>query len=266
MINSFLKFCISLLLVVTRINSYAQQVDSLTNKKNERAVRESRISLTSILTYVRVIQDASGNIRFDENFIPVFKLNKWVNLELGLRHGSQTYQTSQATQYGAYDHYKIELQTKRVKSFRVIARLSDNVIRNPTPHYSRSNYVFAIDARPKISNSFTAVLAYGYVFSYQQNDKLDAVPLLSGNETNYPIFKIGLQYNLWNKGRIGFDYGSYDTFNPYLLKDPFTQITFDYELSKRVSFYSFYRREFLNTYGNIFNRFFTAGVMIRMEK
>ena len=134
MLSPFLRLTFSLILVVTGITIQAQKIDSLSKTKDEPLpARKSGISLTSILTYVRVIQDASGKIRFDENFIPVFRLNKWLSLELGLRHGSQTYQDSQATQYFAYNHYKIELQTKRVKSFRVIARLSDNVIRNPTP-------------------------------------------------------------------------------------------------------------------------------------
>ncbi len=242
----------------------AQKIDPLNKRKTEP---EKKVpDKWNLLIYVRVIRDAAGNVRFDENFVPNIRLNKNFNLELGIRHGEQTFADQSTTQYGAYNHYKIELQTKRVKTFRLWTRLSDNIVRSPDPQYSRSNYIIGIDGKPKISKSFTAIVAYGYVWSVQQTNQLEAPPITNGTKSNYPIFKIGLQYNLWGKGHIEYTWGSYDVFNPYLLRDPFTQISFDYELGKRIDLYTYFRREYLNNYDLLFNDFFTGGVRIHFGK
>lgn len=90
---------------------------------------------TEWLVYVRTVKDSKGNFRFDQNVVPRFKLTNLLSLELGLRHG----ETTEA--FDAYNHYKIELQTKYFwNRLRFFTRLSDNIIKAPTV-YSRSNYI-----------------------------------------------------------------------------------------------------------------------------
>ncbi len=98
----------------------AQKTDSLKTEE----LKEKESDKITVLMYVRVIRDAAGNVRMDENIVPNFKLNKWLRLELGVRQGERP------QQFGSYNHYKVELQTKMIlKTVRLLARLSDNIVR-----------------------------------------------------------------------------------------------------------------------------------------
>ncbi len=210
--------------------------------------------------YVRIIRDAAGNVRVDENIVPNFKLNKWLRLELGIRQGERP------QQFSSYNHYKVELQTKTIlKTVRFLARLSDNIIQYPSPQYVKSNYLFIAEGRRKISNSLTALIAYGYVFTYQQNNINQADPITKGVANNYPTYKIGLRYALRDKRFVEASYGAYDVFNPYLLSSPFTQATFDYEISKRWTFYSYFRYQFYQSLGTPANYFTAFGVKLKIN-
>ena len=118
---------------------------------------EDRISL---LAYVRVIRNDNGTFRIDENIVPNFRLNKLLRLELGLRQG----ETSGGV--GAYNHYKVELQTKYFqKRLRLIVRMSDRIVRLPSP-YSNSNYLIVAESRFPVGKSFVLLAALGYVYTF----------------------------------------------------------------------------------------------------
>src|SRR5882724_7119571 len=120
-----------LLILVTSVIASGQKTDSLKNRPlSEHSLKSDAMTL---LIYTRTISDANGNVRFDQNIVPNFKVNKWLRVELGIRQGERP------NNIGAYNHYKIEIQTKSFfKTVRLIARMSDNIVRYTSPNYSRT--------------------------------------------------------------------------------------------------------------------------------
>ncbi len=125
--------------------------------------------------------------------------------------------------------------------------------------------MFIAEGKHKISHSFTALLSYGYVFTFQQNNNNQTEPIAYGAANNYPTYKIGLRYALKDKGFVEATYGAYDVFNPYLLSSPFTQATFDYELSRRWVFYSYFRYQFYQSLDTPLNYFTAFGVKLKIN-
>jgi len=252
----FLYLLLVTIITASSVNGNAQKLDSV--KIDKEKTKES--DKITVLMYVRVIRDANGNIRMDENIAPNFRLNKWLRLEFGIRQGERP------QQFGSYNHYKVELQTKSIlKAVRFLARLSDNIIEYPVPQYVKSNYLFIAEGKHRISHSFTALVSYGYVFTFQQNNINQAEPVTKGVANNYPTYKIGLRYALKDKGFLEASYGAYDVFNPYLLSSPFTQATFDYEINKRWAFYSYFRYQFYQSLDTPLNYFTAFGAKLKIN-
>jgi len=227
-------------------------------QKNDSTRKSDKLAL---LIYSRIISDNNGNIRVDENFVPNIRLNKLLKLELGIRQGERP------QRFDSYYHYKVELQTKSFwKTVRFIARLSDNVTKYPSPTYSRSNYLLIAESKFPLSKTFVALVAGGYVFTRQQNNTTDGVPTVNnGDRDNFPTFKLAVRYLLHNHGFVEAVYGAYDVFNPYLLKSPFLQSTFEYELTERTELYSYYRYQFNNSLGQPLNDFVGLGVKLHFK-
>lgn len=246
-----------IIVAIGGVNGNAQKLDSLEAERDTGKTESDRVTL---LLYMRVIRDVNGNVRMDQNIVPNFKLNQWLRLEVGLRHGERP------EQFASYNHYKLELQTKSFwKTVRFLARLSDNVIEFPQPQYVKSNYLFIAEGKRKISRTLTALLAYGYVFTYQENNVNQAEPVTTGAANNYPTYKIGLRYALKDKGFLEASYGAYDVFNPYLLSSPFTQATFDYEIGRRWTFYSYFRYQFYQSLDTPVNYFTAFGAKLKIN-
>jgi len=245
------KKIIFLFLFGLRITLSAQQPDSVNEPPREKI---------SLLVYARVITDANGNWRIDQNIVPNFRLNRWLKLELGVRHGETT------NQFGAYYHYKLELQTKSFwKKVRFVARMSDNVVDYTTPDYRRSNYLFIAESKLPLSKSWIILAAFGYVYSSTQNNSQEGLPNIdAGKGNNYPTYKAGLRYLIRDKGNLDLVVGSYDVFNPYLLVSPFTQAGFDYEITKRTALYSYFRYQFDHQIDIPLNYFLGAGVKLHL--
>jgi hypothetical protein len=235
-------------------------VYALTNRDTlqRKIVKDDRINF---LVYCRIISDSRGNVRVDENVVPNFKLNKWLRFEFGLRQGERS------QKFDSYYHYKAEIQTKSFwKTVRFIARLSDNVIKYPSPDYSKSNYLIIAESKWQLSRDFLALVAGGYVFSYQKNNSIDATPLVNqGDKSNYPTFKVALRYLLNEKGYIEAVYGAYDVFNPYLLSSPFLQLSLEYEITEHCDLYSYYRYQYNNSIGAPLNDFLGIGVKLHLK-
>ncbi|HWA35117.1 MAG TPA: hypothetical protein VG737_13345, partial [Cyclobacteriaceae bacterium] len=223
--------------------------------KQDGEKKEERISL---LAYVRVIRNANGTFRVDENLVPNFRLNRLLRLELGFRQG----QTSGSL--GAYNHYKVELQTKYFyKTFRIIARLSDRIVRYPVP-YSNSNYLMVAESRFPVGKSFSILAAAGYVYTFQEDNTLEGWPIAGGTSDHFPTYKLALRYDLNGKGFAEIVLGAYDVFNPYPVDAPFLQGTFDRRISNRCTLYSYFRYQFHQSLDMTLNEFLSAGVRIRL--
>jgi hypothetical protein len=215
----------------------------------------------SLLTYMRIISDSKGSVRMDENIVPKFKLLNWLKLEVGLRYGERP------QNFNSYYHYKVELQTKSFwKTVRIIARISDNVIRFPNPTYRKTNELFAIETKFHLYRSFQGIASGGYVFSAQQYNDTRVLPTDQGIQANYPIFKLALRYLLKNKGFVEVVYGSYDVFNPYELNRPFTQLSWEYDLSHSCSLYSYLRYQYDYNVIKPYNYFLGLGIMFHLVK
>jgi hypothetical protein len=215
----------------------------------------------TVLTYARIISDAKGLMRADENIVPKFRLLNWLKLETGFRYGERPQNLN------SYYHYKLELQTKYfLKTIRFIGRISDNVINYPDPSYRKTNELFAFETKFKLSRLFQGLAAGGYVFSTRQNNSLMAEPTFQGTQANYPIFKLSVRYLTGSKGFFELVYGSYDVFNPYEINRPFTQITWEREFMKIYSFYSYARYQYDYNILKPYNYFLGVGVMIHLFK
>jgi hypothetical protein len=215
----------------------------------------------NLLTYVRVISDANGSFRTDQNIVPRFELLKWLNLELGIRFGERP------AQFNSYYHYKAELQTNWIwNSARLVARISDNVIIFPDPSYRKTNELFAVETKCRLSSLFQTLIAAGYVFSTRQNNSLDAFPTARGMQLNYPVFKLALRCFIKNREQMELMYGSYDVFNPYEIDKPFVQVSWEYELSNTCALFSYFRYQYNISVFKPFNYFFGLGLKMRLIK
>lgn len=232
----------------------AQKADSL-RKPTKRPEDKMTLSL-----YERVIWDAQGNDRYDENIVSNFKLNPWLRGEGGIRFGHRP------QKFDSYYHYKLELQTKSFwQTVRFFIRLS-NDINKSTPVYARSYYLAVAELRRPLSKSFSFLAAWGQVLATQRDNSSDAVPSFSGTQTNYMAYKIGLRYLLMEKGFMEAMVGNYDVFNPYMPSNSFLQMHFEYDLSKRVSFTSNLRYQFNASLDKPLSYFIIAGVRIHFTK
>ncbi|MBS0617563.1 MAG: hypothetical protein JSR44_05200 [Spirochaetes bacterium] len=194
-----------------------------------------------LLIYSRSIVSAQGNFRIDENLVPNFWLSNWLRFEPGLRFGQSE------SGFGAYYHYKLELQTKSFwEVARVITRLSDDVEQHPTPSATKTNALSAIETKWRLNPKFMFLLAGGFVFTGTQNNRLSFAPSFAGTNEGFPIFKASFRYIPSQRGYVEATYGSYDVFNPYALNQPFFQVGGEYSLSKDFTFTGYFRYQYDN--------------------
>jgi len=248
-----------LLILMTSVIASGQKTDSL--KSKSLSEHSSRSDAMTLIIYTRTISDANGNVRFDQNIVPNFKVNKWLRVELGIRQGERL------NNIGAYNHYKIEIQTKSFfKTVRLIARMSDNVVRYTSPNYSRTNYLLIAESKYPLSDKFDAIVNVGYSFAIEKDNVLQGEPIVSGSNDDHGIYKLGVKYKLNDKGALEALIGTYDVFNPYLLTQPFTQVSFDYELFKGGALYSYFRYQYNKSFDTPFNDFLGLGLKLSFSK
>jgi hypothetical protein len=248
-----LKYFLPALFIVAH-SLQAQKVDSL-RKPSKRPEDKMTLSL-----YERIIWDAQGNVRYDENIVSNFKLNSWLRGEGGIRFGHRP------QKFDSYYHYKLELQTKSFwQTVRFFVRLSNDVNKS-SPVYARSYYLAVAEVRRPISRSFSFLAALGQVLATQRDDSSDAAPSFSGTQTNYMAYKVGLRHTLKEKGFMEAMIGNYDVFNPYMPSNSFLQMHFEYDLSKRVSFTSNLRYQFNTSLDKPLGYFAIAGVRLHFTK
>ena len=84
---------------------HAQKVDSLRKEQASFKKRDDKMTLS---LYERVIWDAQGNVRYDENIVSNLKLNSWLRGEGGIRFGHRP------EKFDSYYHYKLELSNEIV--------------------------------------------------------------------------------------------------------------------------------------------------------
>ena len=234
----------------------AQKADSLYKEKAPAKRPEDKITLS---LYERVIWDAQGNVRYDENIVSNFKLNSWLRGEGGIRFGHRP------EKFDSYYHYKLELQTKSFwQTVRFFVRLSNDINRS-NPVYARSYYIAVAEARRPISKSFSFLAALGQVLATQRDNSTDGSPSFSGTQTNYMAYKVGLRHTR-KKGFTEAMVGNYDVFNPYMPSNSFLQMHFEQDLSKRVSFTSNLRYQFNTSLDKPLSYFIIAGVRLHFTK
>ncbi len=247
-----MKFLLPAFILIS-LTLQAQQIDSLRKTKTP----DDKLTLS---VYERVISDAKGNVRYDENIVSNLKLNQWLRGEAGFRWGHRP------QKFDSYYHYKLELQTKSFwNTVRVFARLS-NDINQSAPLYVRNYYLAVAEVRRPLSKSFSFLAAWGHVLATQRNNSLDGTPSFSGTRTNYIAYKIGVRYSLKQKGFVEAMCGNYDVFNPYVPANSFLQAHFEYKLSIRTSFTSNLRYQFDKSIDKPFSYFFIAGVRLRFTR
>jgi len=215
----------------------------------------------NLLFYTRLIRNANGQIRMDQSVVSNFRLVPWLKLELGLRHGERP------GKFMAYDNYKAELQTKSFfKTVRFVARVSDRINDYPKPTYTDTNYLLIAEGKVSISHAFTALVAAGNVWTRHRDNTTDGLPATQGVKDSFFTYKLGLRYTLRNKGFFEATAGSYDVFNPYLLDSPFMQLSFDHEMSRRWTFYSYFRHQYDWHTGATLNDFLGLGARLHFFK
>lgn len=217
---------------------------------------KTEYSRTSWLIYARVIRDAHGNVRVDENIVSAFRLVPWLYLEPGLRVGE--------ADAGSYAHYKVEFRTKSFwRTIRMFVRMSDNIVAYGEPHYRRTNYLAVAESVWPLSRSFSFLAAIGNVYSRQVTNSLEAWPSLSmGAYNSYWIYKASIRYHVNDKGSVEIMAGSYDVFNPYLPSMPFVQASFDYHFTHKTALYSYFRYQYNRQQGQPVNDFLGVGVRL----
>jgi len=243
-----------MLLFFSHFSLYGQE--AVNTLKDGASINDSEYPRTSWLVYARIIRDASGNLRVDENMVPRFKLNSWLFFEPGVRVGE--------TKFGSYMHYKIELRTKPFwHAVRMIARMSDNIIDYGAPHYRRTNYLAVAESSWPLSRSLSVTAAIGNVYSRQVNNSVEGWPSLSkGAYNSYWIYKAGIRYRFTDNMLTEIAIGSYDVFNPYLPSSPFLQASFDYHFNHAVALYSYFRYQYNQYIGQPVNDFVGLGVRL----
>lgn len=243
------NFCIALLLIIG-LNGIAQG-----DKKNNLSEQGPKIK---VAIYERVISSSTGNWRSDQNFVVNYRLINWLRLEAGVRFGERP------KYLHSYYHYKIELQSKWFcETFRVIARMSDDVVELPSPNFEKTNELFIAEAKHPISKHFQIMAGAGYLFSSQLIHESDVLPTNMGIKNKYPIYKLALKY-FFTKTELELAYGSYDVFNPYLYNQPFIQIFANYTLSKLFSLQSYFRYQYNRSILKPNNYFLSAGFAYRL--
>jgi hypothetical protein len=191
-----------------------------------------------VVFYMRLISDAKGNKRMDENVIGNFRTGRWMRVEAGFRQGERP----QA--FDSYYHYKLELQSIYFwKLLRLFARISDNVINVPSPSYRRTNKLFVLEGKYALYPALQINGGLGYLFSSQQDHVPDALPTFRGKQVNFPVFKVSLRYDL-GRAFAEFAYGSYDVFNPYPLEKPFVQVAGELEIGHACNLFSYFRYQY----------------------
>lgn len=222
------------------------------------AAQQDKVSL---LLYGRVIADAAGQWRVDENVVLNAQLNKWLRGEVGIRQGERP------QRFDSYYHYKVELQTKNFwKGVRFIARLSDNVIKYPSPIFSRSNFLLIAEGRFPVTDKLSLLTAYGFVSSYTRNGSQEAIPSAGGSGNFYSTWKLAVRYAFNHKGHAQVVWGAYDVFNPYVLQSPFLQLDLEHELTERLALYSYVRYQYDHQLGVPLNNFLGLGVRVHVVK
>ncbi len=225
------------------------QKDSVPHAKEQQ--KEDKLRITA---YMRVISNANGFVRMDQNIVSDIRLSNFLRMEAGFRYGESP------PNLNSYCYYKIELQTKPFwEVARVVARISDNVVNYPSP-YRKTNTLFIAETKHLVLSSFQAFLGAGYVFSYLQNNKEGPLPVYKGIQDNYPIFKLAIRYAFGEKGFIEAIYGSYDVFNPYGYNSPFIQMSGELTLSASYSLMSYVRYQYMNNLFNPDNYFMGMGI------
>jgi hypothetical protein len=244
----------ALFLLCASSGLYAQHTDTVSA---ERAKEEFPVNL---LVYSRIIRNTDGSVRVDENIVPNFRINPWLRMEVGLRHGETS------GKFNAYNHYKVELQTKSFfRTVRFVARLSDRIVRYTAPVYSNTNYLFIAESKYPVAHSLVALAAVGYVWTSQRNNSLEGLPASSGSKDHFPTYRFGVRYLLEKNGFVEADFGAYDVFNPYPLSSPFTQVAFDHRLSHLCTLYSYFRYQYDKHLNQPLNDFLGLGVIMHFS-
>lgn len=219
-----------------------------------------------LVTYIRVISDARGAWRTDQNVVTNFAIGKLFRGEAGFRLGERP------SHIPAYYHYKLELQTRYLwKTVRALARLSDNIFSYPSPSFRKTNEIFVAELRSPVWHSLQLLGGAGYVFSSQQNKSLDALPVGVGHsnypiaQNNYPVFRVMLRY-MTKKGYAEGTFGSYDVFNPYYYNSPFLQVMGERELSELCTLTGYFRYQYNYSIQTPLNYFFSLGLVFHLIK
>ncbi len=239
-----------------------ERADTLRTTKAEKAGSPARkTEVVSLLLYSRTIVDVHGNVRFDQNVVPTFRLNRTLKLQVGFRLGERP------RNFDAYYHYKVELQTRQFwNTVRFLARMSTNVIENPGPDggvpYTRSNYLGVAEGRYPLSKKFLFVGGLGYVYTFQKDNNLDGLPVVDGVRKTHLIYKAALHYEFSERGFVGAAFGTYDVFNPYNLNEPFAQVDCEYDISERSTLYTYFRYQEAGHFNEPLNSFIGLGVRL----
>ncbi len=240
----------------------SERADTLRTTKTQKIGSPAqKTEVVSLLLYNRIIVDVHGNVRFDQNVVPTFRLNRTLKLQVGFRLGERPHIVN------AYYHYKVELQTRQFwNALRLLARMSTNVIENPGPDgglpYTRSNYLGVAEGRYPLSKQFLFVGGLGYLYSFQKANNLDGLPIVDGVLKTHLIYKAALHYEFSGRGFVGVAFGTYDVFNPYNLSEPFAQVDCEYDLSERSTLYTYFRYQEAGHFTEPLNSFLGLGVRL----
>lgn len=255
-----------LFLMLTTVSASAQLAENSDSLRSTTPARKpERTETVSLLLYNRVILDANGNVRFDQNVVPTFRLNNLFNLQIGFRIGERPHD------FSSYYHYKVELQTKQFwNSVRFLARMSNNIIKDPGPDggvpYTKSNYLGVAEGRYPLSEKFRLVGGVGYLYSFKKDNKPGGFPTTNGSQNNHIIYKAALHYEFNPRGFVGAAFGTYDVFNPYNLNEPFAQVDCEYDFSERSTLYTYYRYQEAGHFNEPLNSFICLGIRLHFYR
>ncbi|HVD99835.1 MAG TPA: hypothetical protein VNB90_16620 [Cytophagaceae bacterium] len=214
----------------------------------------------TVTMYTRAIRDTKGNRRIDESFVGDFRVLNWLKLQAGIRFGEEPQHLD------AYYHYKLELSSKFFYNrIRGIVRISDNVINYFPSAYRKTNELVIAEFRQPFSRALQIRVAFGYLFSWRSPTP-EALPVNTGMNVNYPVFRISMMYTTKTKTSYELVYGSYDVFNPYDYKQPFMQASVEQELSKRTAIFSYFRYQYDLDVFRPLNYFLCFGVERSLDK
>ncbi len=252
---------IALLLLLIVSGASAQLVGNPDTLRTTTYIHQERTETVSLLLYNRIIFDAHGNVRLDQNIVPTFRLNNLFKLQIGFRLGERPHNLN------SYYHYKIELQTKQIwNTVRFLARMSTNVIEDPGPDggspYTRSNYLGVAEGQYPLTEKLRLTGGVGYLHSFRKSNDLAGLPIAGGSKNNHVLYKVALHYAFNRRGFVGAAFGTYDVFNPYNLNEPFAQVDCEYDFSERSTLYSYYRYQEAGHFNEPLNHFICLGVRL----